>query len=251
MGREQDRERLFSRSVDRLVAGDEPETGPAGDADLGTATEFARKMVALRAQPSARFKAGLKASLLQRLNEQEAAKNAEAKPNWPLWLVPRRLVWQVVYAALFAVVVGGVMWGAGVFRSGVAPTRPPAPGVVLQVQANVDKFFYQPGEQVRIRVVLKNVSPGPVPIEKFPPIVSLMRTESRQPVYTFSAGGVARTLAPDAEADFLVVWDQRDDRGGYVAAGSYYVELEDMELESRTIPLMLAEPVRFDIRATQ
>lgn len=262
MSKEHDAERLFSENVDRLLAGDEPKNDPEADKDLREATDFAQKMVELRPTPSSDFEARLKAKLLQKLSEEEAEARSQEKSGWFWRLVPRQPVWQVAYALLLMVMVGGVMWGTGVFRHTAtqAPasgpsvlkqaTTQPAPSganVILRVDASTDKPSYRPGQEVRIEVELKNVTSQPISIEQFPPILSLMQSESKQPVYTFAAGKGVRTLAPDEAADFVLVWDQRDDRGRYVPAGGYYLELEDVDYQGRAMQLNLTAPVHFDI----
>jgi len=119
--------------------------------------------------------------------------------------------------------------------------------MLLKADANTNKTSYLPGENVLIEVSLKNVTSQPIQIEKFPPILSLMQATSLQPVYTFTAGIVSLTLAPDETKRFVVSWDQHDAKGRDVTPGMYYLELEDLDYQGQTIRLNLTNPVRFNI----
>jgi hypothetical protein len=128
-------------------------------------------------------------------------------------------------------------------------TAPPThiPGVtLLSVDAGTDKSVYQPGEEVKIELILRNATQGQITIEKLPPIVSLMRTDTQKPVYTFSAGNEIQTLAPNETINYSLTWNQVDFNGDPVS-GSFYVKLEDLEFQGSPVQLHLDQPVQFDI----
>lgn len=262
MGSEREIEKQFSENLDRLLAGEELKPDQIADEEMRSALEFARKMAELRATPTESYQARLKACLLQKLEEQEA--KAQEKRGW-LWNLAHQPVWQAVTAALFVIILGGIMWGAGLLRlSGPAavpaplpapvpapapaprPAPVPRPGTLFSVDASTNKTIYQSGEAVKIDLVMRNVSAQPLKIEKLPPILSLMQESTRQPVYTFAAGNETLTLAPNQVASFSMTWNQMDYQGRLLT-GSYYVELEDLEIQGRAIQLNLDRPARFTI----
>jgi hypothetical protein len=262
MGRERDMEKKFTENLDRILAGKEVPVDPSVDKELRDALDFARKMTAFGATPSAEYQARLKARLLQKLAEREALKKESS-----FWNIFRsRPVWQGVVAALFVIIIISVVWRAGFFQPSISPpaattipttTAPattasptqipaPSPATLVSVEAGTDKAAYQPGETVRIELAMKNVSQAPLTLDKMPPILSLMQAETGQPVYTFTAGSDTRTLAPNEVARYAYAWTQIDFKGRPVT-GSYYVELEDLEYQGRPVQLNLSRPVRFEI----
>jgi hypothetical protein len=279
MGREYE-ERLFSEKLDRMLAGQEIQIDGAVDNDLRTALDFARKMTSLRTTPSSRFKAHLKARLLQRIDEQEA--RSESRRGWFSRLI-RQPVWQAVAVMVFMIVVGGVIWGSGVFNPSRPPivnaptpafpatsappmtsaapaissapatsaapaaTAPALQGLYLAASGSTDKSSYLPGEKVSIHMEWQNVTSQNLTINEYPPILSIMDKSTGQAVYTFQAGKTAITLAPGQRVDYIEPWDQLDAQGRPVAPGSYYLELEEMYYQGRAVPMTLTRPVSFTI----
>ncbi len=260
MGREQDRERRFSEDLDRILAGEDVQTDDTTDKELIDTLDFARKMSELRAVPSMQYTSRLKARLLQKLEEKEA--QAKQRQGWFWNLLRSRPVWQIAIVVLL-VAAAGIVWRTGVLGPvtpvpspttvpAVSPTPatvpaplPPA-GRLLSVDARTDKSSYQPGEKVNIELSMRNVSPERLTIDKFPPIVSLMQSDTRQPVYTISGVTAARTLASSEVARVTLTWDQVDFKDRPVT-GSFYIELEDLEYMGHPIQLNLSRPVRFEI----
>ena len=118
----------------------------------------------------------------------------------------------------------------------------------MQAEGNTNKPAYVSGEDVKIEITLKNVSSQALSIEQFPPILSLMQAETRQPVYTFRAGTDSRTLAPNATATYAVNWNQLDFNGQPVPSGGYYLELEDLDFQGQAIQLNFTRTVSFVIQ---
>jgi hypothetical protein len=127
----------------------------------------------------------------------------------------------------------------------VAPTS--IPGVLLQAEGKTNKPAYVSGEEIQIEVNLRNVSSQPLTVERFPPILSLMQSETRQPVYTFRAGSDSKLLSPNATASFVLNWNQLDFKGQMVPYGGYYLELEDLGFQGQAVQLNFTRPVSFDI----
>lgn len=244
MSNENDVEKQFSKNIDHLLAGEKGAIGPDAENDVRSAADFAQKLIALRSEPSADFRSNLKARLLRKLEELEAERQAKQEQSWLRRLLPRQQAWQFALAVLFIAALGIALWG--VLRPDTA-TRPAVQGELLRVEAVTNKSSYRPGEQVRIEVSLKNITSETLSIEHFPPLLSLMQAEARQPVYTFVEKRESRILAPGEEAEFELKWDQRDDRGKFAAPGKYYLELEDLDYQGRSLKLILTRPVHFNI----
>ncbi len=96
-------------------------------------------------------------------------------------------------------------------------------------------------------VTVTNTSGQPVTLSNFPPILSVMQASSGRAVYTFPLGQTQVTLAPDQQKQFAETWSQTNTTGGAAPAGSYYIELEDLQLQGQPVKLMLTQPARFDI----
>jgi len=278
VSREEEQKKAFLENLDRMLGGGSVKDDPALDDDLKSALRTAGQLQQLGLTPSEEFKGELKAKLLQKLYEKE--KQTGEKQGWFWRWIPRQAAWQAVSAVALILVVVGIMWGVGVFRpstkavsenaaqtgsvAGVAqPTTPPmatttvpratsAPdyGAASGIAASAvtDKTAYASGEDVKVRVSLKNTSTGAITIDHFPPILSLMRADTKQPVYTFAAGTVTRTIAAGETVNFTIDWGQEDSRGMPVAVGSYYVELEDVNSGGQTLQLKLATPPFFIIQ---
>jgi hypothetical protein len=235
---EKDLEKLLSENIDRLLAGEEIKTEAGAGKEVGEALDFARKMIAATPEPGAGFKTQLQARLLQKLAERE-----RVKKGWFERLLPRQPVWQAAAALVLVAMIGVAVWVGNLQN----PTEPIVTAGIIRVEARTDKAVYGLREDVVVEVTLKNASSESVQIEPFPPILSFMREDSRQPVYTYSAGSDMRTLPAGGETGFTVLWDQRDLAGGYAGNGSYYIELEDITVQDQQLKLELAAPVEFDI----
>jgi hypothetical protein len=281
MGREKGNEKKFTEYLDRILAGEEIKTDPSMDQDLRDALDFARKISEYGATPSPQFQARLKASLLQKLEEQEALRKQNRGSFWDVFR--SHPVWQGAAAALFVIIIISIMWRAGVFQPSpiemskatttaaatqAAATKIPATTAAptsnkpaatttagysydlaapVSIEAKTDKAAYNPGEDVKIEVTMRNVTGGQLTVTDFPPILSLMDENTKQPVYTFAAGKAIRTLAPNGTATYTYTWKQVDFNGQPVS-GSYYVELEDLEYNGQPVRLNLTQPVHFVIR---
>lgn len=228
-----EKDRLFAENIDRLLAGEAIETGPETGADVSAALDFAKQMIEITPEPDARFENLLQAKLLTELANAEKP----VKTGW--WRQP---IWQTVTATVFVMVIGLIVWLSGVFNPAV--TVPAA----LAANAATDKAVYAAGELVNIEVTLTNTTDKPLTLKEFPPIVSLMDSDTRQPVYThYAATTVSRTLSPGETAAFTMKWNQYGTTGQRVAGGTYYIELEDMDSQGQPLQLKLERPAEFEI----
>jgi hypothetical protein len=276
MGRGIRTEKQFSENLDRLLRGKDLKITAQADRELVSALEFAGLMKNLRPVPSAEFKTALQ----QRLSAGLKAGESEADRNWFQKLFLNRPVWQTVSLVLILVIVGGTVLGL-VLRSGglqwgslspgdntppvhtptlsattAAPTATTGttttattavvPDFYLSAEAAVDKAAYSAGEEVLITITLRNEGSQPLEFKKYPPIVSLM-SDSGSPVLTFQAGQSSLKLAAGAAAVFTRTWDQIDAKGRSVSPGSYYIELEDVEIPGQSLKVNLTGPHSFAI----
>jgi hypothetical protein len=276
MGREKEIEKKFTAYLDRILAGEEIQADPAMDAELRAALDFARKISALGAVPSAQFQARLKASLLQKLEEQEAQKKAKKASFWDVFR--SHPAWQGAAAVLLVIIALTIVWRAGVFQPSLlemskatttqgatttAPATAAAPttkapmattsagyytdiAMPVSIIVKTDKLTYKSDEDVKIELTIRNTTAGQLTITDFPPILSLMKEDTKQPVYTFAAGKAAYTLEPNGAARYTYTWKQTDFNGQPVS-GKYYVELEDLEYNGVPTQLKLMQPVKFEI----
>jgi hypothetical protein len=282
MNRNREIEKKFNEYLDHILAGEEVILEPGADEDFRTAVEFADKMFGLRPVPSEVYRNDLISRLLRKLGEREAAEREKRESVWKkLWRQP---IWQGAVMVAFAVIVVSLLWRAGTFSPGepeattiptisptttpttttvptTAPTTPPTsapttaptvpptttPQVVfISVYADTDKSIYQSGEEVQIVLLLTNDGPVSITLEKLPPIVSLMATNTQKPVFTFASGTETRVIAPNQTIKFTMTWDQRNFDGEPVT-GSFYIEVEDLVYLDQLIQLHLDSPVQFDI----
>ena len=281
MSKDIGRQKEFLKDLDRILAGEKVKTDAITDKDLSLTLAFAQKIASLRVAPSPEFKSQLKARLLQKIVEQEEATRLKTKSGWLSWFNQHQVIWQAITAVLVVFVIGGLLWGTGLFKFSNHPTTttttasvtttkttttsttktttttttmtstttttPTNLGEPLLANASTDKSSYPAGESVSIQVSLTNVTSSPITLEQFPPILSLMQADSLQPVYTFAAGTIEKTIAPHQTTSFTVTWNQQDAKGIAVTPGVYYLELEDLNYQGQTIKLNLANPVRFSI----
>jgi hypothetical protein len=177
----------------------------------------------------------------------------------------------------FAVFVVGMLWRAGVISwepseptatsipattspgttapptttapTSASPTTQPTvipDKIFVKISARTDKAIYEPGEAVKIELMLLNNGPETFTIDKVPPILSLMDMETQKPVFTFIAGTETLTVAPNQVVKFTMTWDQLDFDGEPVT-GSFYIEVEDLVYLDQPVQLHLDYPVEFDI----
>ena len=118
---------------------------------------------------------------------------------------------------------------------------------VLTASASTDKSAYQPGELISINMEWQNVTSGNLTIDEYPPILSIMDKATGQPIYTFHAGTNSITLTPGEKAAYVESWNQLDANGKPVEPGTYYLELENMYYQGKSVPITLSKPVSFVI----
>ena len=282
MKKESEEAKLFSEQLDHVLAGEEIKTGGEMNDDLRQTLEFAGKMKAMRSEPSPQYHDLLKNKLLASIHAGEA--EPEQKLSW-LDKFVRQPVWRTVTAVVVIAIISGIIWAAGFFKepgisqessdrnqavmtsaatalpqasvppslkaAGAMPAASESAAVsLLQASGTTDKIVYtnSSSDPVDITITLENVSGQPLSIPQYPPILSMMQSATMQPVFTFMAGDIATSLAPGESVTYSVTWDQRDTRGNLVSPGTYYLELEDLDLQGQEMKLNFASSVQFEIQ---
>jgi hypothetical protein len=140
MKKDKSTEKQFLEYLDRLLAGEEISLGDDVSDDLRSALEHARRMLALREEPSAAFRADLRGRLLQQIAQKQTEREGfrERLAN----LFPQRTVMIAVTGTALMVLLAfiGVVWFAG--RSSQAPmlTAVPPPSAAeysVSLPANI------------------------------------------------------------------------------------------------------------------
>lgn len=239
MNNRQDQVRFFSENVDRILAGERPEFNPRMEEDLRTALEFTVRMAEMEPRLRPGFEAALQDKLRRQLIELEEKAHTRPTRSWWSWL--RQPVWQAVTAVIILGIAAVIVWIAGVFQP---ETTIPS---FIGASATMSKDVYSVGERVEVVVHLKNVTTESFTMQKYPPILSVMDSETGQPVYTTEAGGGTVVLAPGQETSYTVYWHQNDADGQPVSPGRYYIELEDLDNQGQPVELDLPRTVSFRI----
>ena len=236
MSREDERNRLFSEQVDRILTGG-PAAVPGGaDDDFRTALDFARDIAAMTPGPRAGFATALGGRL--RTQTVELEEKARLKPRQAWWRrLADRPAWLVTAAALFVVAVGALVWASGLFQPAAVPG-------IISASASVGRTLYSTSDPVVVTFVLKNTTDEPVYVGKLPPVWSVMDASTHRPVYTSSEGEQSVLLEPGESRTYAGTWWPHSE-----GVGSYYIELEDLTgREGQPIKLTLSKAVRFEVR---
>jgi hypothetical protein len=273
MGKETGDEKQFSEKIDRLLAGEEVETGEDINEDYRTAINFARKLVGSRIDPSPEFKDQLKQRLLLELTKQEVEARQKEKVNWfregLTRLVPQSPVWRSAAAMLVVMLVAvGVLWRTGVFTpsamltgpggetvvedEGTAPVSSPemaaeaprigegiesAAQILLEVAVVPPEMVVSPpGGKTEIELLFQNISSESLTVAPFPPAIQVVHSRTGELVRSFPEGDERLELAPAEWLSYTLVWDQEDNNGEPVAPGWYSVTAGDVTLYQVTEP---------------
>ncbi|HTY82115.1 MAG TPA: hypothetical protein VMB24_04975, partial [Dehalococcoidales bacterium] len=232
MPSEKDIYKKFGEYIDRVMAGEEIKLDPAVDGETRADLEFVKKACTLGQEPTAQFQARLRAHLIEKLEAQQASKREEGwsffralrQPAWQaviavvLVVLVITVVWregvfqtheeniapstvptmtvpptQSVPAATTTAPKSATTTAAPTTTKATTTNAAGAAGPVVSIDANANKAAYQPGETVSIRISMRNVSGQTLDLTDFPPILSVMRADTKQPVYTFRAGTAKMT----------------------------------------------------------
>lgn len=221
----------FSENIDRIISSREPSPGLDQAAEHSPELAFAGRIKQTHTTPSAAFQSSLKSDLLNKLAEMETAKTSgKSSSLWTgLSTLYRRRIWQVVGASLVVLVVAlALSWKIGLF----SPSRPvvtiTSPSVAVAVQAKLDKATYSTGETVNLTFTFTNRT-GTTLSFTIPPAFRIETMEAN-PVRSFPVGEIEVSVQPDVTTSYTVTWDQTDDNGDPVPAGTYWIVVPNVPL---------------------
>jgi hypothetical protein len=245
--------------IDSVIAGKEPE-GEI-DADTRAVLDFAHKMISLKEAPSPEYQNQLKVRLVHKLAEQQ-------KKEQTPWLsrILRQPAWVVSISAFVLVLItvvimasatdlfkrigpnySGVITTATVTTAATATTQPSPSGMMMAAAASTDKTEYAAGQDIQIKISLRNDTANSLKIDDFPPIVSVLNADTGLAVYTFERKITGLVISPLTTASYSLTWNQKTAAGTPAGPGNYYIELEDINYNGNAVKLTLTTPARFTI----
>ena len=230
MDKGRSKESDFTGDIDRIVSGRAPKADRASDSEYRADLDFAGKVAQTRRKPSPEFQANLKARLLSRLDEMEAAQETARRPSFSEWLTGlfHQRAWQVAGVTVAALVIAlVVVWRVGLFSRTPTITITP-PVVAVETKVVLDNESYLVGEDVRIDFTFSNVSSQTVSF-MLPPAFRI-ETPAAIAVHTYPAGEVSVTLTPGVSTSYSVTWDQTNMDGLQVPPGEYQIVLPNVSL---------------------
>lgn len=223
----------FTHQVDELLASQAGKAGEPGDSTSQANLDFAKKVIANRANPSPAFRDNLKQRLLNKLAEQETAKiTAFALPHSTSFrtrlqsIIPSRPVWGMAVGTAVLVVALLVVWQMGVFTPQEHTLMTVQNGgrtVAVEAQVADLKQTYTAGDEIMFRFSFKNVTADTVTFS-FPPAVSI-ENAAFEAVRSFAAGQALVTLYPGEAKNWVLTWDQQDAAGQPVSPGDYHINI--------------------------
>jgi hypothetical protein len=228
VARGRDRTPDFGDDLDRIIAGQQAETD-ARDEEYRRSLGFAGKVREARGVPPPEFQAALKARLLARLAEVNAARREERRPSFveQLAALVRQRAWQVAGAVAVLVLALVVVWSVGIFSDRPVVTNP-YPTVAVEGKATLDKESYDSGETIGISIRFTNMSKETLSFS-FPPAFKI-ETPSAEMVRSFAGGKALARLAPGESQSVSATWDQKDDSGVQVPPGEYLIVMPNISL---------------------
>ena len=287
MGKEKNEEQEFLKDVDRFLNGEEVIPGEDTSDDVRSATEFAKKLTELRADPSPEFRESLKSKLLRKLTEHEMAARERVKAGWLNGfldrVVPHSPVWRTaVVTVAIVVVAAGVMWQTGLFSMTSAPgngvetagendrgllemeaddtqkiwsqngiaafgeeeeeeafVTSPSEGaedglralygeleILMEISSPdeitivIEPATAQYGTDITLKLTFTNSSSQTVTLYPVQPEI-VVKNLNEELVYTLPAVDGPGELSPSESFQMIYVWNQQDNIGTQVPAGTY------------------------------
>jgi hypothetical protein len=316
MGKEKKEEQEFLRDVDRFLKGEEVSPGEDASEETRSTTEFAKKLIELRAAPSPEFRERLKSKLLRKLSEKEDAARERAKSGWFTRfldrLIPQSPVWRTaVVTVAIVVAAAGVMWRTGLFTTTVAPggdaemadengrgLEEMAADVTQKdwSQSDVasvgeeeeeDTFVTSPppgteddenilGEELKIEIEVSPADEITILVEPCTVLygtdvhlvldfrnngselitvktgqISILNSPELEFIYTLPAVDGLIEISPSESFQMLFVWEQKDNNGTQVPAGTYRFNVgliiithgtDSYELSPPMVDVLIVEP---------
>jgi len=308
MGKDKNEEQEFLRDVDRFLNGEEASPGEDASEETRSTTEFAKKLIELRANPSPEFQERLKSKLLRRLSEKEYAAREGAKSGWLTGfldrLIPESPVWRTaVVTVAIVVAAAGVMWRTGLFTTTVAPggdaemadendrglAEMAADGTqkdwshsdvaAIGEEEEEDTFVTSPppgteddenilGEELKIEIEISPADEITILVESCTVLyctdvnllldfrnngselitvkteqISILNSPELELIYTLPAVDGPIEISPSESFQMLFVWEQKDNNGTQVPAGTYRFNVGPIIISHDTASYELTPPL--------
>jgi hypothetical protein len=109
MSREEEKDKLVLRNLDRIVSGDELQDESELDEETRKTLELTREMTKWSKSPHGEFKRTLKAQLIHQLSEREKQEDLE-HGDFELRQFLRRPAWQLTLGTIIAVIITVVIF---------------------------------------------------------------------------------------------------------------------------------------------
>ena len=109
MSREEEKDKLVLKNLDRIVAGDELQDEFGLDDETRKALELTREMTAWSKSPHKEFKRTLKAQLIHQLAEREKKETSKYGGS-EFWQLLHRPAWQLTVGAIIAVIIALIIF---------------------------------------------------------------------------------------------------------------------------------------------
>jgi len=237
-------------------------TKKVSDKDYEDIVRFSQKMLQSRVDPSFAFKESLRKRLLQKMVEEEMETERKKKTLRNLRdifrnIVPRSAAWRVagVTVTVFVLVLI-VAWRLGVFSGLPKPpilgsTLPPTSTVnqgPIKITAGTSKTVYAIGENINLIFTFNNTSNEKQALTSFPPPIMIAASSLRP--YRTILGGEPKTLSLGETVECIITWDQLDDEGLQVPAGTYVIEMLGLELSGGNGTITLSNTPQITIIAS-
>ncbi len=219
----------LNQIIDRMIAGERIILRPDASKEMREKIAAAEKLLACTAEPTPQYRDNLKKRALNLLESQKAP--LVTKPEGLRQRLAKFFSTPAVWRAAAITVTVGVITLAAVWAAGLLPFRPEEPPVlgtgtpaIIKVEPAVPgTATFLLGTEVKLDLIMRNVGSNEATIKPFPPEIWISNPLERLPLRIIPAGSGETKLTPSGDAAFTLVWDQRDDSGQPVPAGTYTV----------------------------
>jgi hypothetical protein len=103
------------------------------------------------------------------------------------------------------------------------PPSIPTPTGPLDVRTVPTEAYYLPGEPVKVKFSISNVSSNPVTLDPYPPEMPVSYVWQDEVVFSKPAGTQHLEIEPGDTTTLEFLWDQKDKNGKQVPPGWYFV----------------------------
>jgi hypothetical protein len=238
-------EKQVNDIIDRIIAGEDVRIEPGMSQETTQKVRTAMKLAGCTADPSPEFQESLKRRLMLKYRTSRAEDSP--KSAWSRFiesigsLIPHSPVWQAAGAAVGVGLIVVIMWAAGLLPVGQGE-QPPIVGTTGPAPVQVEPAAPGPvtvkaGTQFSVDILFRNRVDGTLVIDPFPPEIRINDPLDWMPVKTFAAGEGEFELLPSGKVSYTLTWDQRDNNGNQVPAGTYTVSVTGITVTEDGTPV--------------